>query len=327
MRRELWANIVILLVICGLVGFAMYASAAAPAQTPREAASPAGHIATEDELRLAYEEWELSGHAQTFDNGLGANTTCAKCKSPKNWDPNQELAQFEAQNCEACKRIPGAPRPDLESGIPVSEAEWLHIGCDICHIPAGDSFYTGIAFWNQATNQYEKVDSVMDLCTHCHEGRHGFEVIDEQKGSPVHTNWECTACHGPHGAESACEDCHNISEGYAVEEHNRHSNVNCTACHDAGGLSIWLDADPNSDHFGEYIGRRYAHTLTSWPSHDLQLAVRCQRCHHQTGIYEAIVSQDVSCGACHREGGVFFWCDYFPRNENPNPEIVPEVLH
>lgn len=326
MKREFWAYLIVMFVIFGLIGLAMQVSAAAPVPTPRAPASPSGRVATEAELQLAFQEWELSGHSQTYDNGMGANTTCARCKSPKNWDPTQELAQIEAQDCESCKRIPGAPRPELGMGVPVGEAEWHNITCDVCHIPVGNSYYTGIAYWNQSANLYEEVESVMDLCARCHEGQHGFEVVEEQKVSPVHTNMECTVCHGPHGADSSCEDCHDISEGYAIDEHNRHLGVNCTACHDAGGLSIWLETDASSSHFGEYIGRRYAHALTSWPSHNLQLEVRCQRCHHPLGTYDVIIAYNASCDACHQEGGVLFWCDYFPRNENPNPDIVPEVL-
>lgn len=283
--------------------------------------TPAGRIATDDELARAREEWALSAHADTYDEGLGANTTCARCKSPLNWDPAQDLAAKEALDCLSCKRAPGAPRPALESGVIVQKGEWLNISCDVCHVPAGDSYYTSIAFWNTAQDQYEYPETVMELCEHCHEGRHGFEVVDEQTKSSVHSNWPCSECHGSHGQAAACTDCHEPDTGPGAVEHVRHPNVNCTGCHDDGGLSIWLDGDPLSPHQGDYITRRFAHTLTSWPSHNLTRNVGCKRCHHPRWDGTPAIVPDVPCNACHEhpDSAVSVWCTYFDRNINPNP--------
>ncbi len=106
------------------------------------------HVATEAELLSAQLEWSQSQHAETYDDGQGANTTCAKCKSPMNWDPSN-LAVEAALNCGSCKRVPGAPRPDLEGGTPVSMEDWQNISCGICHEPVGDSYWTGISYWDQ----------------------------------------------------------------------------------------------------------------------------------------------------------------------------------
>jgi hypothetical protein len=238
-----------------------------------------------------------------------------------NWDPSQNIAQQEALNCNECKRIPGAPRPELQSGVPVAQDAWRDIPCDICHIPVDGSYHTGIAYWDQSASQYVPVESPMELCAHCHEGQHGFEVVEEQRASLVHVDMVCTDCHGAHGSPSSCEDCHNPTIGIGAPEHVRHQNVNCTGCHDAGGLSIWLEKDPNSPHFGEYITRRFAHTLTSWPSHNLQLEVECERCHHPKDIYSPAVDPETSCLECHPEGASLFWCVYFNRNPDPNPEM------
>jgi hypothetical protein len=282
--------------------------------------TPTGHIATEDELALAHAEWSQSAHSDTYDDGMGANTTCARCKSPMNWDPTQELAQLEATDCGSCKRIPGAPRPELRSGIVVEEKNWHDITCDVCHIPAGDSYFTDVAFWNQALEQYEAVDNVMELCAHCHEGRHGFEVIEEQLASSVHTSMDCTECHSAHGGHSLCEDCHNPAVGQGAFEHLRHPNVHCSGCHDDGGLSIWYESDPQSSYYGEYITRRFAHTLTSWPSHDLAREVYCQRCHHPLENRSTSIVPYVRCDKCHEHssGAVFDWCIFFERDPNPN---------
>lgn len=286
-------------------------------------------VATPEELAKARAEWLLSEHAQTYDDGIGANTTCARCKSPRNWDPTQDIAAQEALNCSACKRIPGAPRPDLASGIPVALDDWEHIGCDICHIPVGESFTRGIVFWNQASAQYEPVASVMELCQHCHEGRHGFQVIEEQEASPAHQGWECTRCHGTHGDPErvTCEGCHDPMQGSkeGVEAHESHLTLNCTACHDAGQLSIWYDDDEGSNHYGEYIPVRFAHALTSWPSHNLQLEVTCERCHHPRTQWQGAVAAEVGCEACHEEGAVLFWCvtEFMPRDPDPNAGLLP----
>jgi len=320
MKKEKWAIVAIILFVVSLFLLVFHTSTASSTVHPLPLVTPSGHIASNAELTEAQAEWAQSGHAETYDNGMGANTTCARCKSPRNWDPNQDIAQQEALNCNSCKRVPGAPRPELLSGVPVDESDWRGVPCDICHIPANNSYYTGIAFWDQSSGQYIPVENSMELCAHCHEGQHGFEVVEEQKASLVHANMVCTDCHGSHGSPSACRDCHNPALGAGAPEHVRHLNVNCTACHDAGGLSIWLEKDPNSAHFGEFITRRFAHTLTSWPSHNLQRQVECQRCHHPKDIYSPATAPDVSCLDCHPDGASLFWCVYFHRNPDPNPE-------
>lgn len=282
--------------------------------------TPTGRIAGAEELATAQASWEQSAHSDTYDNGQGANTTCARCKSPLNWDASQDIAAQEALDCYSCKRVPGAPRPELPSGVAVPQAQWHNITCDICHIPAGDSYYTGLAFWNQATGQYESVESEAELCSHCHEGRHGFEVIEEQQNSTAHRGWDCTTCHGSHGASAACTDCHDVESGSGSLEHGRHPSVNCTGCHDAGDLSIWHDTERQSPHYGEYVPRRFAHTLTSWPSHNLTRKVDCQRCHHPQGLEMTAVVPYIACDACHEHenGAVWVWCTYFERNPNPS---------
>ncbi len=261
----------------------------------------------------------MSEHAATYDNGLGANTTCARCKSPANWDPSQSAAQETALDCGSCKRVPGQPRPTLSGGVPVAEKEWEHITCEICHIPVGNSYDVDVAFWNEALGSYESVQSVDELCGHCHEGQHGFRVLEEQESSDVHTGMACTDCHGAHDTSSACTDCHDAEQGAGAAEHERHPSVSCSGCHDQEGLSIWQDPDPESAHYGEYITRRFAHTLTSWPSHNLSVEVECRRCHHPLGDRSSSVVPEVGCTACHehREGAVSLWCIYFQRDPDP----------
>lgn len=277
-----------------------------------------GHVATTAEVQRATLEWTRSAHADTYDNGMGANATCARCKSPRNWQADAVAAQ-EALDCGACKRVPGAPRPELSGGAPINPANWKSIGCDVCHQPAGDSYWTSISFWDPSTRTFSAVQSSTELCGKCHEGRHGFQVIEEQERSQVHKGWECTRCHGVHGLPSKCTDCHDVSVGKTAVEHARHAQVNCTACHDAGGLSIWQDSTAESKHYREFVPVRFAHTLTSWPSHNLRTEVDCRHCHHPQGITRVMVASAVGCtnSNCHPGGAVLHWCPSFDRNPPP----------
>lgn len=317
MDQARWGYLAIGMILLSLFAIAGITSHDTLAHNLTPIATPSGPIASQEQLDQAYAQWSQSVHADSFDNGMGANTTCARCKSPKNWDSSLDVAAMEALDCNACKRVPGAPRPELPSGIPISEEEWQDITCDICHIPLGDSYSVDIAFWNQAIENYEPVDDVLELCAKCHEGQHGFEVVEEQQASVIHANWECTLCHGSHGAPSACVDCHAPSQGAGAAVHARHPAVNCTACHDAGRLPVWQEADPDSPHFEQFITIRFAHTLTSWPSHNLTSKVNCVRCHHPTTTNRVAVDPNTPCGACHEGGAMWIWCDFYPRNQDP----------
>ena len=300
------------------------AAANSPSSAPTPQPTPTrGHIATQAELAAARSEWGHSAHADTFDAGQGANTTCASCKSPRNWDPTDLAGQAQALDCNACKRVPGAPRPALEGGVPIAQKDWHNVGCEICHEPVGDSYYTSISFWNQAMGKYEPVASTTELCAKCHEAQHGFQVIEEQTASVAHQGWECTRCHGAHGAPSACTNCHDPKVGKGAQEHALHPKVNCTACHDAGGLSIWHDTDSNSKHYGEYAAVRFGHALRSWTSHDLTLQVQCERCHHPQGAGQTVVAANIGCTQCHPDGAASVWCAAFTRNSDPYPTATP----
>lgn len=316
MNLEKWAYVSVVLLMISLFAVTAQVSSVSSFYNSEISPTPAGKIASPAELQTAQAEWRLSGHADTYDSGMGADTTCARCKSPMNWDPTQDLAAIEARDCGSCKRIPGAARPTLLSGMAVSEAEWQDIACEICHIPAGDSYYKTVAYWNQELGQYEPVENTAELCAKCHEGQHGFEVIAEQANSVIHKGMGCNDCHGVHGLTSACTGCHDPTIGPGSAEHKRHPSVNCTGCHDRGNLTIWQDSNPLSKHYGQYITRRFAHALRSWPSHNLSREVVCKRCHHPSGNQMTVVVPEVRCDQCHQhsEGAVWMWCTYFQRN-------------
>lgn len=315
--------IISLFVIASVFGTTSQASLAAPASTSTPAPTIVHRPATAAELESARALWKQSAHADTYDNGMGANTTCARCKSPQNWDPAAPAAE-EALNCASCKREAGLPRPDLMAGIPVSQVDWHNIACEICHEPVGDSYYIAVTFWNNKLQTYEPVTDTTELCARCHEGRHGFEVMSEQTISTTHQGWSCIQCHGAHGQPVTCQDCHDPATGDGAAEHERHIEVNCTACHDAGHLGLWQETDTTSRHFGEIIPVRFAHTLTSWPSHNLQRSVACQRCHHPRGAKLPALAAEVACDQCHVNGAVLNWCANFERDGDPNVILAPQ---
>ncbi|MEJ2013352.1 MAG: hypothetical protein P8X64_14145 [Anaerolineales bacterium] len=305
--------------LLGLILFTCALSSAPTTEVNRNLdATPTPAVASPEQLAAAEADWLESSHSDTYDMGVGANTTCARCKSPTNWDPQAPGAELSL-DCYSCKHVPGEPRPELVGGDPVPQADWNNITCEICHEPVGDSYSTGIAFWDQLSETYQPVESVMELCAHCHEGQHGFKVIEEQRESPIHTGWECTDCHGAHGSPSSCTDCHDPEQGPGATEHARHPDVNCTACHDAGGLTIHRESDPSSKYYGIYIPVRFAHSLTSWPSHDLTTEIECIRCHHPGPTGKSPVDVSTGCSACHPDGAMWIWCSNFIRDQNPVP--------
>lgn len=325
MQRGQWVFLIIatLVVIVAVIGLTSQATLAAPASTSTPSPTIVHRPAISAELQAARATWVQSAHADTYDNGMGANSTCARCKSPQNWDPAAPAAE-EALNCASCKRVAGMPRPDLTAGIPVAQAEWHSITCEICHQPVGDSYFITVTFWNNQLKAYEFVADPTALCARCHEGRHGFEVLSEQTASAAHQGWPCTRCHGAHGQPVTCQDCHDPATGDGAAEHERHVEVNCTACHDAGHLGLWQETNPASRHAGEIIPVRFAHTLTSWPSHNLQRAVACQRCHHPRGTELPAVAAAVACDQCHANGAVLNWCTNFERDADPNATLAQQ---
>lgn len=275
---------------------------------PRPTVDPDA-IASPAQVAAAMADWLQSKHADTYDDGMGADTTCARCKSPLNWNPTA-LAAEAAMDCASCKRVPGEERPVLEGGEPIAESEWHNIGCEVCHEPVGNSYRIEPVFWNQPLGEYEPVESAEDLCAHCHEGQHGFEVTEEVHADSAHPGWGCLDCHEPHGDDISCEDCHDVLAGEGAMEHLNHQQVRCSACHDQGGLALWTERDPASPFYGEVITIRFAHTLTSWPSHNLQTEVSCGECHHTRNLTRPSIAQTVSCdnAACHPGGAGLYWC-------------------
>ena len=169
------------------------------------------------------------------------------------------------------------------------------------------------------SNAMSRSTTATELCAKCHAEQHGFEVIWEQSVSPAHKGWECTRCHGSHNTPVKCTDCHDPTTGRGAAAHAQHPKVGCTACHDAGGLSIWQDPNSDSRYYQMYMPERFAHALRSWPSHNLQAAVDCRRCHHPQGDRQMTLASNIRCdnSSCHPNGASFNWCPVIPRDAAP----------
>jgi hypothetical protein len=87
MVHRFWILFLLLLFVFGALSSVNIVSATRPPAAPTPQPTLIPHVATADELQAAQAQWARSRHANTYDNGQGANTTCASCKSPRNWDP------------------------------------------------------------------------------------------------------------------------------------------------------------------------------------------------------------------------------------------------
>ncbi len=246
-------------------------SCTSPAAPP-----PATVAANQDAVHAA---WQASPHGNTYALNKGPNTYCAKCHSPKNWDP--AAAIDKPPNCVSCKfDSDAAPRRAAHNTL-VAESDWHEINCDTCHRVSNGVASSEIAWWNQATGQYEPVTNSTALCEKCHTDtdtlRHHLDL-----GTSAHSGMTCTTCHDPHSAKASCTSsgCHGDVLTKAITGHDSaHKNVTCVACHDAAGLK----AAPGPD--GQWVVFRTTELLGQkqeevYQSHNLQKTVDCTRCHY-----------------------------------------------
>jgi hypothetical protein len=193
---------------------------------------------------------------------------------------------------------------------PHAEGEEI-VSCRSCHRFENGVATADIAWWDEASNQYEAVTNGNDLCLKCHAGYDSAQT--------AHVNMTCLDCHDQHSTKASCFTCHEQvkQEGLTVpatpvDGHPNggqmaycesagchsvatqvaqmpfsihgsvHATVTCAACHDADGHEVgpvqdgsewvvWLPADFN----GDTDSRQYQ-------SHNLQFVVDCTRCHYDS---------------------------------------------
>ena len=278
-----------------------------------------------------WEKWEGSEHADTYIEGNGDNTYCARCHSPNNWNYSATVASNEL----------------------ILEEDWSNIGCDSCHQMdgriAGEQYY-----WHDTiTVYYEVVSSTTALCQECH--LIGGEVPHShlEMGDEVHQDFTCTDCHDAHDPYASCGDCHsdilearsmpaqqhvNLSDqaqclachpigmdAHSMETQrsgetdclvchanfanvssddlppvyhtSTHIDVPCSVCHDASGLAV--DLVEGLQIFATYrtYERSGSVVETEYKSHDLTTAVDCTRCHYKNNpwdLSESVLESDMT---------------------------------
>ncbi len=219
--------------------------------------------------------WKASEHARTFVvDASGQNNSCAQCHAPINWLPSMDTLP---ESCFACKF-------ELEDPPPyIPEDAWTHIPCKVCHrLDRDDNVQPEIAWLDIAPlDEYIDVASSTELCLKCHAPtdipQHGrVELVN------AHADYECTDCHDAHTATATCvsEACHSdvIQPTIPIPGHDAdHQAVACVACHDASGMQVGLDDESNlwiTFAIGPADTEPFA-----FPSHDIVLESRCDRCH------------------------------------------------
>jgi len=239
-------------------------------------------------IQVAY---KLSSHSNNYGEARGPNTYCARCHSPRNWNP--QAIPGPAPNCMACK-FPfdkEIRKPPANTNVLIEQKDWKNIGCDICHeVDAKGVVDPKPAAWNQATGKYEAVADNTELCDKCHADSIGGSKHKVTVGGSAHTTeiglvskrpHQCTDCHNPHSQKANCTGCH-PALSKSVGHDAAHAKVACSACHDASGLVLGPTADNT-----QWV----AFTMVSSPSggpptktqvtsHILQKSVDCARCHY-----------------------------------------------
>lgn len=233
--------------------------------------------------------YKTSSHSNDYGLGRGPNTYCARCHSPRNWDP--KAIAGPAPNCMACKfpfdKEVRKPPPNTNTFI--EENDWKNIGCDVCHQVTNNVVDAKPMMWNQATGKYDAVADNTALCEKCHADSLGGSKHKITIGGPAHTTQlgltnprpqQCTDCHDAHSQKASCAGCHK-SLSQVVGHDAAHAKVACVGCHDAAGLK----AQPNAE--GKWVTFISSSSPTGGPpslseyaSHVLGKAVDCTRCHY-----------------------------------------------
>lgn len=269
------------------------ASACAPVvNAPAEPADPTapssatGAPAFDQQYPEAWSAWQSGPHAAGYDLGKGPNTYCARCHSPRNWDPAASVDP--PPNCVSCK-FPSDAQPRLAKSNPlIPESEWKGVGCDACHKVDQNSLETEISWLDNRTGFHETLASPTELCERCHKDTETLRHSRALSGE-IHQGYACTDCHEPHSLQASCAsaDCHaSVSPETCPGFDADHQSVSCTACHDASGAEVGPLEDGSrwvTFRTVEVLGRGQR---KDFQSHHIQLQVDCARCHFPSNPWE-----------------------------------------
>ena len=182
--------------------------------------------------------------------------------------------------------------------------------CEKCHLDSDTLKHrrvlNGDAHLDFVCTECHDAHSVIASCDECHT----VSRIEQPRLIPEHqdivSNQDCTECHN--GAYEShpivvqetgnddCLDCHGQIMGdrdlapVQVGHSLVHADISCVACHDASGMEV----GPLEDQAVWVVYRTTIGPLGSttepYQSHQLQLNVECDRCHHQGNTWDIIES-------------------------------------
>jgi len=260
----------------------------------------------------AYSEYyaalEEGPHGNTWGEGKGPNTWCARCHSPQNWDPAAFVGP--PPSCMTCKFPTDDEMRHAEGNPFVPEEEWVGIQCDTCHRSEEGVVLEGNAWLNPVSMEYQDVNTPTELCEKCHVTTTGnaFGSGVEHKitlGGSAHLNYGgflgetpppsyCSDCHDPHtGEPKQCEDCHTIEVAdHAKGKYGAMQILTCMACHDAAGYDV--GPHPDEAMGGIWVPQettqgRGGPSTDAVISHSIVYEVACDRCHFEENPWELTV--------------------------------------
>lgn len=276
---------------------------------PTVAAQPkAGEPAKAVDLKAIEAAYKLSSHSNDWGEGRGPNTFCARCHSPRNWDP--KAVAGPAPNCVACKfpADPAVRKPPPGTNVFIEQKDWKNIGCDVCHqVNSAGVVDPKPVMWNQATGKYDAVATTTELCEGCHTDSIGGSKHKMMIGGPAHTGQiglavqrpnQCTDCHNPHSQQASCDKCHaNVMTAKPNTGHTpAHAKVTCSGCHDASGATVAWTMDKTKFATTHVVSSPAGTSVQPYSSHVLQRKVDCARCHYEKNPFNLSVIAPAATG-------------------------------
>jgi hypothetical protein len=240
----------------------------------------------------AASSWINSSHARSLHMSGDNTNSCAKCKSPPNYNVS------------------------ASSGAAIAQADWQGIQCRVCHNLHDRKFpyNTGrsgfpIAFYNSTKSSqngyatYEQLTNTTQLCENCHYGSsHDSKFAGYHKDT---LGYNCTNCHmnstfnnelhlfevkNTTSSVTGCAVCHK-AEDHTFQFTSKHTGkVTCEACHDktvtrnaTTGYALTSDTKYglyNDTTTGLISSYKDSHgSPVTWPLHNISKAVSCNKCH------------------------------------------------
>ena len=244
------------------------------------------------EQQAIWEAWEGSAHADTYALEKGPNTYCAQCHSPRNW--NYEASIDPPPNCVSCKFSFEAEPRVAEHNPLVPEAEWLNIGCEICHRVDGRVADPQVVWYDNATGFYETVNSTTALCERCHQDKAPFLHHARPLGDQSHQGFTCTQCHDPHDPIASCADrgCHDEIAAKRRLPAQPHVNLTqreqCLECHTQGmefhDMETQRTGETNCLVCHDYLANLSPEDMPPVYHSAAHKIVNCVACHDASGL-------------------------------------------